>query len=215
MRNFVRTMWALAAVLGAGVLVSCGGDDGGGGGGTTEPDPTQIQATVRADGSARSGVPVSLFTSGATTASEDGTTNTSGQVTFEVDPGTYEVEIEIPEGLEMDGDQTSRREVTATEGSTAPVTFDMVTPTDPNVKQVTLNASSFSPPEVTLDVGQTVLWVNGLAVAHTITPDGHSEWAGVTVTDEGDTFEHTFNNAGEFDYLCQFHAGMVGTVTVN
>ncbi len=215
MRKFVRTVWTLAAVLGAGLLVASCGDGNGGGGNGTEPDPTQIRATVRADGSARSGVTVSLFTSGGTTATEEGTTNASGQVTFEVDPGTYEVEIEIPEGLEMDGSQTSRREVMATEGSTASVTFDMVTPADPNVTEVTLNASSFSPADVTIDVGQTVRWVNGQSITHTITPDGHSEWAGVTVNDEGETFEHTFQNTGAFDYLCQFHAGMVGTVTVN
>lgn len=215
MRKFVRTAWTLATVLGVGVLSSCGGGDGGGGGGTTDPDPTQIRATVRADGSARSGVTVSLFEGAGTTASEEGTTGGSGQVTFEVDPGTYDVEIEVPEGLEMAEGQTSRRTVTVAEGATASQTFDLVTPSDPNVTEVTLNASSFSPSSVTIDVGQTVRWVNGAAITHTITPDGHSEWAGVTVNDEGETFEHTFDATGAFDYLCQFHAGMTGTVTVD
>lgn len=215
MRKFVRTVWTLAAVLGAGLLVASCGDGGNGGGNGTEPDPTQIRATVRADGSARSGVAVSLFTSGGTTATEEGTTNASGQVTFEVDPGTYEVEIEIPEGLEMDGSQTSRREVAATEGSTASVTFDMVTPADPNVTLVTLNAASFSPADVNIDVGMTIRWVNGQPVTHTITPDGHSQWSEATVSAEGETFENTFNTAGEFDYLCTLHAGMVGTITVD
>lgn len=211
MRMFVRTAWTLAAVLGVGVLSACGD----GGDGTVDPDPTQIRATVRADGSARSGVAVSLFTSGSATPTEEASTDGSGQATFEVDPGTYEVEIEIPEGLEMSGTQTARRTVTAAEGETTSETFDLVTPSDPNVTQVTLNAASFSPANVTIDVGQTVRWVNGQPITHTITPDGHSEWNEVTVTNDGDTFEHTFDNTGAFDYLCTFHSGMVGTVTVN
>lgn len=214
MRKFVRNAWTLAAVLGAGLLVASCGDDGGGNG--TEPDPTQIRATVRADGAARSGVTVSLFASGGTTSTQDATTNASGQVTFQVDAGTYDVEVEIPEGLEMAQAQTSRRAVTVAEGATESLTFDLAEPVDPNVKQVTLNAATFSPAEVTIDVGMTIRWVNGQAITHTITPDGHSEWNKATVTDEGETFEHTFNTAGEFDYLCEFHPpGMVGTITVN
>lgn len=86
---------------------------------------------------------------------------------------------------------------------------------------VTLTAqNTFSPQNLSIDVGQTVTWENAAAVAHTITPDGHMQWARHLVPAEaGHTFSITFDEAGEFDYFCEFHGApgvaMHGTITVN
>ena len=130
----------------------------------------------------------------------------------ELDPGSYEVGIEVPADAELESGE-ARRGVTATEGQTATVTFELVTPLPPGLEVVNLTGSSFSPADITIDVGETIRWVNNSGIAHTVTPDGHSEWTNTNL-DTGSTFEHTFDAAGAYPYLCQFHAGMVGTVTV-
>lgn len=216
MRHFVRTTWILAAVLGIGVLVSsCGDDDEGG---VTEVDPTQVRATVRVDGAAESGVVVGLFATGGTTALQESTTGANGQVTFEVDPGTYDVEVEIPSGLELEEGETARVSATVEEGETTSVSFDLVAPVGQSVVHVSVgeNGLNFSPENAPITVGTTVVWTNAATMFHTITPDGHSEWSAGSVSQEGDTFSHTFETVGEFPYYCEPHRGqgMTGTITV-
>ena len=75
---------------------------------------------------------------------------------------------------------------------------------------------TFEPNEVTIAPGTTVRWVNVAPVYHTITPEGHDEWIQATLQEAGETFEHTFQNAGVFPYYCDVHqdVGMVGTIIV-
>jgi plastocyanin len=72
---------------------------------------------------------------------------------------------------------------------------------------------TFQPGEVTVGVGDTVTWTNNDSVDHDVTADGFSsgEPGGMA---PGDTFEHTFDEAGTFDYVCTVHPGMEGTVVV-
>lgn len=83
---------------------------------------------------------------------------------------------------------------------------------DVTVQQVTGNL--FSPANVTIDVGDTVTWVNADSVApHTVTANDGSFDSGLMAN--GATFARTFNSSGTFAYRCTFHPpGMVGTVTV-
>lgn len=86
---------------------------------------------------------------------------------------------------------------------------------------VTLTAqNTFSPQNLSIEVGGTVTWENAAAITHTITPDGHVRWARHFVpASTGHTFSVTFDEAGEFDYFCEFHGApgvaMHGTITVN
>lgn len=64
----------------------------------------------------------------------------------------------------------------------------------------------------TVNVGDTVEVNNNDTVGHTWTAvDG--EFDSSTLS-EGDSFEFTFDEAGEFDYFCQIHPQMTGTITV-
>ena len=63
----------------------------------------------------------------------------------------------------------------------------------------------------TINVGDTVTWTNASGT-HTVTGDDGT-WGSETLS-LGGTFEYTFNTIGVFDYHCNFHASMVGTVTV-
>ena len=212
MRRYVRTAVVWAALGGLGIA-ACGDD---GNGGTTEPDPSQIRVTVQTDGAADAGVTARLFASGGTSALAQAVTNSNGQATFTgLDAGSYDVGIEVPADLELSAGESARKSVTVAAGATANVTFQLESLEAGNVTVVTLNAASFSPSTVTIEVGEAVRWVNGQAIAHTITPDGHTEWADQSVSASGETFQHTFNTAGSFPYLCTIHAGMTGTVNVN
>ncbi len=55
-------------------------------------------------------------------------------------------------------------------------------------------------------------WTNEDGAAHRIKSDDdsfNSEDLG-----QGDTFEHTFDAAGTFDYVCGIHPSMTGSITV-
>lgn len=94
-------------------------------------------------------------------------------------------------------------------------------PTDPDngddVTVINLTSSlTFSPDDVTISPGTTVRWVNQADIAHTVTPDGHSEWTRWTTTTSGESFEHTFDTEGTFEYFCEPHLddGMTGVIRV-
>jgi plastocyanin len=79
--------------------------------------------------------------------------------------------------------------------------------------EVSEEGIAFNPAEVTVSVGDTVTWTNNDSVEHDVTADSFSsgEPGGMA---PGDAFEHTFEEAGTFDYVCTVHPGMEGTVTV-
>jgi plastocyanin len=79
--------------------------------------------------------------------------------------------------------------------------------------EVSEEGIAFEPAEVSVGVGDTVTWTNNDSVDHDVTADTFSsgEPGGMA---PGDTFEHTFEEAGTFDYVCTVHPGMEGSVVV-
>jgi plastocyanin len=201
-------------LVAAGLLLgACGGN----GSDPVDPGPQQaaIQTTVTLDGAPASGVEIRLFASSGGAALAVQQTGSDGTTTFTaLDPGTYEVEVDVPAGAELDP-ATPRRSVTATAGSTAAVTFALATAGGADEVTITVTGSlSFSPADVTIERGQRVVWRNAVSMLHTITPQGHTEWSEGKVTNADDTFTHTFQAAGTFPYECTLHAGMTGVVRV-
>jgi plastocyanin len=78
---------------------------------------------------------------------------------------------------------------------------------------VTMEGIEFNPAEITVSAGDTVTWTNNDSVGHDVTADQFSSGDPGGIGN-GDTFEHTFDEAGTFDYVCTVHPGMEGTVTV-
>jgi plastocyanin len=72
---------------------------------------------------------------------------------------------------------------------------------------------TFQPAEVSVGVGDTVTWTNNDSVDHDVTADSFSSGDPGGMA-PGDTFDHTFEEAGTFDYVCTVHPGMEGSVTV-
>jgi plastocyanin len=79
----------------------------------------------------------------------------------------------------------------------------------------------YFPAHIAVPVGTTIAWFNDDPnQQHTVT-SGTSDSAGSGddfdsgIISEGAFFQHTFDQAGEFDYYCTIHPGMTGSVSVN
>jgi plastocyanin len=78
---------------------------------------------------------------------------------------------------------------------------------------------AFSPEELTVDAGTTVTFVwdsDTHNVVPTSQPDD-ADWAGEEeIKNSGHEYEHTFEVAGTYEYVCEPHeaSGMAGTIVV-
>lgn len=203
------------ALLTSLALVACGGDDDNG---TTDPPTTgDLETTVTSDGAPHAGATVRLFEEGGSSAPETQTTGSDGTATFsDLDEGAYEVEVVVPDGYALADGESERKSVTVTAGSTASRSFALVEDIEGEVVDIALSGTSFSPDDVTITPGTTVRWTNEDGQTHTVTPDGNNEWSEVTLDEVGETFTHTFEDVGTFDYYCTPHRdqGMTGVIRV-
>ncbi len=81
-----------------------------------------------------------------------------------------------------------------------------------STESVTVKNYAFVPKMVTVQVGGTVTW-NFVQGTHTATGIDSDSWDS-DYKDSG-SFSHTFNSAGTFTYVCNFHSSMTGTVIVD
>ena len=75
----------------------------------------------------------------------------------------------------------------------------------------------FVPETVTIKEGDTVKWENNKMSPHNVVFENASDKSHKNlVFSPGDSYESTFNEAGEYSYYCEPHrgAGMVGKVVV-
>lgn len=93
---------------------------------------------------------------------------------------------------------------------------DPMEPSGGEVVEIEIRNYEFSQPELHIEPGTTVRWKNTTNTYHTVTPDGHNAWTQWQTASEGQTFEVTFNVAGEYPYYCIPHRslGMMGTIIV-
>jgi hypothetical protein len=86
---------------------------------------------------------------------------------------------------------------------------------------VTLQGLSFSPSQLTINVGETVQWINQ-GGSHNVNgsqqsyPNNPASFGSGSVLPAPWTYSHTFNTPGFYQYHCDphFSAGMTGTITV-
>ncbi|ABX13250.1 multicopper oxidase domain-containing protein [Nitrosopumilus maritimus] len=72
---------------------------------------------------------------------------------------------------------------------------------------------SYDPIAIQVDSGTTVTWTNDDSVVHTVTDNENSFDSGFIQA--GNTWSYSFDNPGEFDYICTLHPWMKGTISVN
>jgi plastocyanin len=101
---------------------------------------------------------------------------------------------------------------TAVTKSTAPITTVIPT-TAPQEKTVAIKTYSFNPSTLTVKVGTKVTWTNEDTVSHTVTSDSGNELSSGQLS-QGQSYSHTFNQVGTYNYHCSIHYSMTGTVIV-
>jgi plastocyanin len=79
--------------------------------------------------------------------------------------------------------------------------------------QVSMKDIKFNPSTVNVKVGDTVTWTNDDSVGHDVTSDTFKSGDAGGIAN-GQTFEHKFDKAGTFKYVCTVHPGMTGEVVV-
>ena len=78
------------------------------------------------------------------------------------------------------------------------------------VAQVSMRNLQFYPVTIEVQKGEVVEWKNDDLIPHTATSSSFDSGA----TASGQTWRHTFTQAGNFPYVCTFHPQMKGVVIV-
>ena len=99
-----------------------------------------------------------------------------------------------------------------------PRTYEVSMPLGTSVLGCEATDECYIPSEVTVDIGDTVTWINDDTAAHTVTsgtidggPDGRFD-SSLMLADQ--SFSFTFEAAGDYDYYCIVHPWMIGKVIV-
>lgn len=77
---------------------------------------------------------------------------------------------------------------------------------------VDVREMAFRPATLTIAVGDTVTWTNSDSMPHTATSEDDAFDSGNL--DEGQSFSFTFTAPGTYDYRCDYHSEMTGTIVV-
>ena len=78
---------------------------------------------------------------------------------------------------------------------------------------INISNFAFSPTNLTVKAGTTVVWTNHDVTGHTVTSDNGTLMQSPTLGN-GVTYSVRFNNIGSFGYHCSIHPFMTGLITV-
>lgn len=112
------------------------------------------------------------------------------------------VTIYLAEGLSGDADAEAAGATASddTEAAADTVTAD-------------IKGFAYSPDPVEVPVNGTVTWTTSDAAPHAATGRDRGRLQSGTL-DQGERYRWTFDEAGTFDYFCEFHPNVKGTVVV-
>ena len=84
----------------------------------------------------------------------------------------------------------------------------------PGSNQVFMRSIAFDPQRISIDVGETVTWINMDLVEHTATSGNpeDSDFGSIFRSrrlSREERFSHTFDEPGSFRYFCEVHPGMM------
>lgn len=80
-------------------------------------------------------------------------------------------------------------------------------------KTIVIKNFQFTPSTITIDIGDAIKWDNQDATAHTTTSTNPAGLWGHTLA-WGESFTRLFKKEGIYQYHCNFHPAMTGTITV-
>lgn len=82
--------------------------------------------------------------------------------------------------------------------------------TTENTKNIAIKNFAFSPEELIIKAGDTVIWTNQDSAPHSIKSDNFNS----DILQTGDAYQFKFDTAGSYDYLCGIHPSMKGKIIV-
>ncbi|HUR89354.1 MAG TPA: cupredoxin family copper-binding protein [Ramlibacter sp.] len=77
--------------------------------------------------------------------------------------------------------------------------------------EVRISGMKFAPAQLSVQRGDTVTWKNADLVPHTATAKGKFDSGNIG---PGQSYSRKMEQPGEFDYICTYHPGMQGKLTV-
>ena len=85
----------------------------------------------------------------------------------------------------------------------------------PQTYNVKIKDLAFTPAELNIKLGDTVVWTNEDTAKYLVISDRFAEISSKLLSN-GNTYSHTFNKVGEFPYHCELHYNaMKGKVIVS
>ena len=110
------------------------------------------------------------------------------------------------------GEENAATEPAATPEANQAAETPAATPAAGEVR-VAMEDFKFIPQDVTVEVGETITWVNEDTAQHNaVAADG--EGPASELFNQGESYSWTAEEAGEIPYVCTIHPGMEGTITV-
>ncbi len=141
-----------------------------------------------------------------------------GDVTGEPTGGMLTIELlelngsgYMGEAMLMDnGDGTTDVTITLMQGAMATPAASADAASDVMVE---IADFAFNEASVTIPAGGSITWTNNDSAPHTATAQDREILQSGTLN-QGDTFTQTFDTPGTYEYFCEFHPNMSGTVIV-
>jgi plastocyanin len=81
----------------------------------------------------------------------------------------------------------------------------------PATHTVTIDGLKFDPDPLTVNRGDTIVWVNKDPFPHTVTAKGAFDSHDIAA---GKSWKYVAKKAGEYSYVCTLHPNMHGSLTV-
>ena len=83
----------------------------------------------------------------------------------------------------------------------------------PKTVNVAIKNYAYDPAQLTVNVGDTVVWTNEDSAPHTVTVSDGPEKFNSPNLNKGDSFSYKFTKAGTYNYYCAVHPDMKASVT--
>jgi plastocyanin len=83
----------------------------------------------------------------------------------------------------------------------------------PKTVNVAIKDYAYDPAQLTVNVGDTVVWTNEDSAPHTVTVSDGPEKFNSPNLNKGDSFSYTFTKPGTYNYYCAVHPDMKAAVT--
>jgi plastocyanin len=136
------------------------------------------------------------------------------------DNGTADPSADAPAEADEPAEADGTTEAGGSAGDDAAEEVVETYPPTGTVEEVWAIDNTFRVPEIEVEAGTEVLWINRGRNEHDVEPvDDRQDWGvGKEAFVPGDEYRHVFDTPGVYDYYCTLHAtpdaGMIGRVVV-